>query len=365
MTPPIKIATMTERALEILAEVARTLTAGGVEGGLQQVAEAALTLTEANHASVRLRGEGVQLEVGARAGQGSDRPPPPFRVGEGVLGWVAQHGRPANVADAAADPRFRDDHARPYPAASVLAVPILDGERTLGVLSLSAAQRAAFDAGDEAAAALLASTAAQALVADELRRMAVTDSQTGAFNHRHLRPRLSEEMERARRTGEPLSLLLLDLDHFKAVNDAHGHVVGDAVLRAFADRVRESVRSVDVLVRRGGEEFVLVLPGTALRRARGVAERVRRGLAERPLLVFEDLTVRQSVSIGVACWDREESPQALDERADHAMYEAKEGGRDRVVCSSPTRRTRRSFTQGPVAERARPRRMRRPIDGPR
>jgi len=351
---------MRDGALEILAAVTRSLTGEGVEKGLQHVADAALSLTDANHASVRLRGEGQALTVGARAGAGSERPAPSFQLGEGVLGWVAQHGCTANVPDAGADARFRDDEERPFAAASVLAVPILDGERTLGVLSLSAEAPSAFDATDEAAAALLAHTAAQALVTDELRRMAVTDSQTLAFNHGHLMPRLAEEMERARRGGTPLSALLLDLDHFKRINDRHGHTVGDAVLRAFADRVRESVRSVDALIRRGGEEFVLVMPDTGLRRALGVAERLRRGLAEDPLVVFDDLAILQSISVGVACWDGQESPQALDERADHAMYEAKEGGRDRVVSSSPQRRTRRSFTARPAVDPARPQRMRRP-----
>lgn len=353
---------MRDGALQILAAVTRRLAASGVEGGLQEVAEAAMSLTAANHASVRLRGDGPELTVGARAGAGSDHPPPSFQMGEGVLGWVAQHGRAANVADVSSDARFRNDDQRPFEATSVLAVPILDGQRTLGVLSLSSESPAAFDATDEAAAALLAHSAAQALVTDELRRLAVTDSQTLAFNHGHLMPRIAEEMERARRAAAPMSILLLDLDHFKRVNDEHGHTVGDAVLRAFADRVRESVRSVDALVRRGGEEFVLILPDTGVRRARGVAERLRRGLREQPLRVFDEFVVDQSVSVGVACWDGEESPQALDERADHAMYEAKEGGRDRVVVSTRSSRTRRSFTSHPPVDRVAPPRMLRPRD---
>ena len=99
------------------------------------------------------------------------------------------------------------------------------------------------------------------------------DDTTMAFNHRYLAPRLVEEMERAGRSGGDVSLLYLDLDHFKAVNDKHGHAAGDAVLRMFADRVRRAVRRVDVLVRRGGEEFVLIMPQTGATQAHAISTR--------------------------------------------------------------------------------------------
>jgi diguanylate cyclase (GGDEF)-like protein len=165
----------------------------------------------------------------------------------------------------------------------------------------------------------------------ELHRLALTDSQTLAYNRRYLLPRLNEEMERARRQVEALSVLLFDLDHFKRVNDSHGHAAGDRVLRAFADTVRECVRTVDVLVRRGGEEFVLIMPSTDQHQARAVAERVRIRLAQDPLPVRQGLALLQTVSIGVAMWDTHESPEALEERADQALYEAKRLGRNRVV----------------------------------
>lgn len=348
---------MRSSELQMLAEVTRALTTRGAdEGGLQAVAEAAMRLTGGTHASVRLRTGERELRVGARAGEGCARPAPGFDVGQGLLGWVAEHGRPANVADSASDPRFVPATGRPFTARSVLSVPILDGSRTLGVLSVSAPQASAFGGDDEAAASLLADATAQALITTELRRLAVTDEQTLAFNHRHLIPRLSEDIERARRTNGDLAVLLLDLDHFKRVNDRHGHAVGDAVLRAFADRVRESVRTVDALVRRGGEEFVVILPDTDLAYAGVVAERLRHSLVTRPLIVFGELTISQTVSIGIAAWDREESPASLDERADHAMYAAKSGGRNRVVVDSPGIRRRPSFVRRLAGARAAPKR---------
>jgi two-component system cell cycle response regulator len=139
-------------------------------------------------------------------------------------------------------------------------------------------------------------------------------------------------MERSRRSGDALSVLLIDLDFFKKVNDTHGHAVGDQVLRGFVDRVRAATRRVDLLVRRGGEEFVLIMPATTPREASVIAERVRSQVAERPIEAGE-ANVAQTASIGVATWDGRESPASLEKRADAAMYVAKAEGRNRVVVS--------------------------------
>jgi two-component system cell cycle response regulator len=122
----------------------------------------------------------------------------------------------------------------------------------------------------------------------------------------------------------------MDLDHFKRVNDSFGHDVGDQVLRAFAGRVRSATRRADVLVRRGGEEFVLVMPAATAEQAEDIAERVRENVARTPFAIGER-RIAQTVSIGVATWTVRESADALEKRADEAMYRAKELGRDRVV----------------------------------
>jgi two-component system, cell cycle response regulator len=297
---------------------------------LQLVTDFALRLAPAaNHASVRLsRGDG--FEVGARSGIGVDRPAAGFRKGQGVLGWVAETGRVARVNDSARDPRFSPIEGRGFAVSSLVSAPIRARGVTLGVLSLSAPERNAFDDDDEVLAKLLAQAAAQALVTSELERRAITDEQTLAFNHGHLFPRLKQEIERAAYTG-PLSVLLVDLDHFKRVNDEFGHPVGDELLRAFADTARALVRGTDVLIRRGGEEFVLILPGTRECFAAVVAERLRERLATRPLLSRPGFCVQVTVSVGVATWDGHESAESLDERADLAMYEAKQRGRNRCV----------------------------------
>jgi diguanylate cyclase (GGDEF)-like protein len=326
---------MHERALGILAEVTqRLLDEASEHAALRQVTDAALRLFNADHASVRLCGPDGRLEVGARSGVGTDVPPLSFAKGQGLLGWVAQTGRAVRIGDSTQEPRFVDRRERGYDVASVLSVPVRAAERIVGVLSVSSAQRDAFGPDDESVAQLLANAAAQALRTAELHTLALTDSQTLAYNRRYLIPRLCEEMERAQRHATPLSVLLMDLDHFKRVNDAHGHAVGDRVLRAFADVVRACVRAVDVIVRRGGEEFVLIMPATDETQARLVAERVRKRVGGQPMYARSGLSIAQTVSVGVATWDGRETPESLEERADLAMYEAKRRGRDRVVSAS-------------------------------
>jgi diguanylate cyclase (GGDEF)-like protein len=258
-----------------------------------------------------------------------------------VIGWVAETGCCARVNDSENDPRFAPVADRGFAVNSLVSVPIRARGVTLGVLSLSAPERNAFTDDDEIVAKLLAQAAAQALITSELERLAITDAQTLAFNRGHLFPRLQQEIARAAARGEALSILLVDLDHFKRVNDAHGHAIGDELLRAFADTTRSLVRGSDVLIRRGGEEFVLVLPNTREADAAKVAERLRARLANFPLLERDGLRVQPTISVGVASWDGQETSETLDERADIAMYEAKQRGRDRVVRSRGSLRSMR------------------------
>jgi diguanylate cyclase (GGDEF)-like protein len=251
-----------------------------------------------------------------------------------MLGWVAETGQVARTGDSRREPRFLDRRERGFDVGSVLSVPVSSGGRTLGVLSMSSPAPNAFSETDEAMAMLLASAAAVALRTAELQTLALTDSQTLAYNRHYLLPRLAEEMERSLRQEEPLSLLLVDLDHFKRVNDRHGHAVGDAVLRAVADAVRGCVRIIDVLIRRGGEEFVLIMPATDEAQAVAVAERLRRRLDAEPLALSDGLALAQTASVGVAQWDTQENADQLEVRADRAMYEAKRRGRNRVVVAS-------------------------------
>ena len=163
------------------------------------------------------------------------------------------------------------------------------------------------------------------------RDRATVDPLTGLPNRAVFDERLDEEQARFHRYRRPVSLLVIDLDRFKAVNDTYGHEAGDAVLREVASVVRRTVRDVDVPARYGGEEMVVLMPETMLRAAQDVAERIREAVAEAEI-VHEGRAIPVTASIGVSgCPEAVEEPRMLFERADRALYAAKEGGRNRVV----------------------------------
>ncbi len=316
----------------VLLQLTERLTDGRpLEDALHAVTEAALSLLPGDHASIRLVDASArQLLSGARSGTGRDSPVVRLGLGEGISGWVLAHGKPALVLDVLEDARFKVLPGQGFAIGSMVAEPLVSEGATIGILAVSSPEACAFSETDELLARLLANCSVGPIQRARLERLAITDDLTLAYNSRYLPARLLEEMERSRRSGSALSVLLLDLDFFKRVNDTHGHAVGDQVLRGFVERVRSATRRVDLLVRRGGEEFVLIMPATTSEEARIIAERVRQHVAERPIAAG-DVRVPQTASIGVATWDGRESPQALEKRADAAMYVAKSEGRNRVV----------------------------------
>jgi two-component system cell cycle response regulator len=165
--------------------------------------------------------------------------------------------------------------------------------------------------------------------------LAVTDSLTGLYNRRYMEGHLDTLVEEGASAGKPVSLLIFDIDYFKAVNDTHGHPAGDTVLKEFARRISQNVRGVDLACRLGGEEFVVVMPDTDLAYALMVAERLRQRIAEAPFRVNDTTSLSITVSIGIAVTEGpSDSAPKLLERADHALYRAKRDGRNRVVAEA-------------------------------
>jgi len=162
-----------------------------------------------------------------------------------------------------------------------------------------------------------------------LRELNIRDQLTGAYNRRFLDSRLAEEVKRHARYDRPLSVIMLDVDFFKKVNDQYGHEAGDRVLAEVAGRLSASIRKTDCLVRYGGEEFCCILPETALDNARLLAERFRQAVEQLAIAAGES-ELRVTISLGVARLEGGDTPASFLKRADEALYDAKQGGRNQV-----------------------------------
>ncbi len=170
----------------------------------------------------------------------------------------------------------------------------------------------------------------------ELRELASHDGLTGLYNHRFFYTILEDEIARARRYERPVSLLMLDIDHFKDVNDIYGHLAGDAILRNLSERLVNRVRSTDRVCRYGGEEMMVVLPETGLHDAKKIAEEVRFLIEQKPFDIGNGHSIRITVSIGLACCpEHAQEVSLLVSNVDTALYEAKETGRNRVCVYLP------------------------------
>ena len=254
----------------------------------------------------------------------------PIARGDGVAGAVAGTGEPARWA-LGQSPLAPGEP----PAVAALAIPVRAKGRIFGVLALYRHSGAPFDDSELADVLGLAGQAGSAIdtsyLHEDVKRQSLTDGLTGLWNRRQFELRAAQELERASRFGERFSVVLVDLDDFKAVNDTHGHLVGDAVLVEAAQRIVANTREVDTVARFGGEEFVLLLPQTDRPGALRVAEKVRGELAANPMATDAgDLPV--TLSAGVASHpDDGMSVEALLGVADEALYAAKAAGKNCVA----------------------------------
>ncbi len=259
-------------------------------------------------------------------------------LGAGIAGSVAASGQPVLLDDARRDPRFAAevDPAPPGGPRAYMAVPLRAVGMALGVVAVASREGEPYRADDLRTLGGLADYAAIALSNarnfERVRELTLVDDHTALYNARHLRRALDAEVARAARYHRPLSVLFFDLDRFKAVNDEYGHPVGSELLREVGAVMRAVLRSMDVPVRYGGDEFVVVLPEASREQAIRAAERLRIALREHPFSGGRDLALRVTASFGVATWPEDgETPEDLLLAADGAMYRAKEAGRDVVA----------------------------------
>jgi diguanylate cyclase (GGDEF)-like protein len=261
-----------------------------------------------------------------------------LKPGEGIAGWVALHNEPLLIADAQNDPRFARhvDRRVSFTTRSAICVPLTVKKRVLGVIELiNTLDDELFNEADLAILSTIADYAAIAI--DNARNyervceLVITDDLTGLYNARHFNVIIEREVKRAERYQSPLSLLFLDLDHFKQVNDLHGHLIGSRVLAEVGQLIKSHLRETDYAARYGGDEYVILLPETGKEGALTVADHMREVIRSHPFHGEHGASVRVTASFGIASFPEDtRSKRELMMLADQAMYAVKGGSRDGV-----------------------------------
>ena len=254
--------------------------------------------------------------------------------------WVIARGEPLVVENVNSDPMIDPDSRREWFDGScpVVCVPVRTGGKVLGVIQLVNIDMHVY-ARSEMLLQTLADYAAIAIenarAVRRIQELSITDDCTGLYNARHLFTVLSDEVHRSARFGYEFTLLFLDLDHFKRVNDEHGHLLGSKLLAHVGECLRENLRLVDAAFRYGGDEFAILLPQTSREAGLRVARRIAHVIRHRRWLPDEKFSVELRASIGIATYPSDAtSPQAIVQRADEMMYAVKQAGRDNIAVYS-------------------------------
>jgi diguanylate cyclase (GGDEF)-like protein len=355
--------------LSILLRIGLRLTAErDLESLLRMIIEETTAVMTAERSSLFLV-DREKNEMWARIAQGVDVIEIRFPVGVGIAGTVGKTGELINIADAYGDPRFNPgfDKKTGFRTKSILCVPMRNTQGDIiGAIQVLNKRAGSFSREDETLLKALSSQAAVAIenadlyrrlsvlnqslerkveertaeltstnerltiLNQELEQISITDGLTQVYNRRYFMERLRQEVKRVSRYGPPASLLMLDIDHFKNVNDTYGHQAGDVVLSNVAGLIRDKLRETDLFARYGGEEFILLATGTEKAGAFILAERLRK-LIEGAVFTHGNSRIAVTISIGIGTWDSSinEDFEELIRRADAALYRAKEQGRNR------------------------------------
>ncbi|HCP16497.1 MAG: Diguanylate cyclase [candidate division TA06 bacterium 32_111] len=251
-----------------------------------------------------------------------------LKMGEGIVGWVAEHKTPVHVKDTRSDPRFV---GRLDVSMSEIAIPLETSSGMIGILDIESEGVNSLDENDFRIVSILASHLSISIdntfKYEETKRIANTDPLTDMYNYRFFIEKLKEELERSKKLSIPLSILMLDIDYFKEINDNYGHMIGDLVIRDLAQLLLNTVRKGDIVTRYGGDEFFIILPGTGKQFTHSIAEKINK------LVKKTNFTngIKITVSVGTVTYpDDGDSVETLLKWVDDALYDAKRKGRDRI-----------------------------------
>ena len=261
-----------------------------------------------------------------------------LKMGKGVAGWVAKKGKPLIVPDVTEDKRFFSgvDKKTKFRTKSILCVPIISKNKTLGVLELiNKKDGSSFEQNELDLMLKLVDHAAiaieRSMLYERTAELAVTDDLTKLFNFRFLDQRLEDEIKKCKKEGGSVSLIFLDMDHFKLINDNYGHLMGSKVLIEVAQILIRALRDVDIIARYGGDEFVIVLPDTGTKTTYRISKRIQNLIRKHTFLGEDNLTARLTASFGIATYPvHANSKLELIRLADQAMYNVKNKTRDDI-----------------------------------
>ena len=260
-----------------------------------------------------------------------------LKVGEGIAGWVARHGEHVVVPDVYTDARFakRIDQSTKWETRTIIAVPLRSKHRVLGVIQLVNVDMNGFGDGELFFLQTLCDYAAIAIEnaksVEKIQELTITDDCTGLFNARHLYKMLESEVYRSSRFGHEFTVMFIDLDHFKQVNDTHGHLIGSKLLGEIGFAIKAHLRLIDSAFRYGGDEFVILLPQTSKDSALVVAKRILDLFRASAFCHEEGLDLNIRASIGLATYPADaQSAHDIIRQADEMMYAVKNSTRDNI-----------------------------------
>ncbi|HUK86453.1 MAG TPA: sensor domain-containing diguanylate cyclase [Terriglobales bacterium] len=261
-----------------------------------------------------------------------------LKMGEGIAGWVAKHGEALIVPDVYTDPRFakRVDDMTKWKTRSIICIPLRAKHRVLGVIQLINCVIESFSDNDMLLLQALCDYAAIAVdnarAVEKIQELTITDDVTGLYNARHLYKTLEAEVYRSARFGYEFSVVFIDLDHFKHVNDTYGHLVGSKLLAEIGYMIKTHLRLIDYAFRYGGDEFVILLPQTPKDSAQVVAKRLLDVFRQCKFLRDDSLNINVRASMGIAAYPEDaKSAHEIIRQADEMMYTVKNTTRDNIA----------------------------------